>query len=101
MGVSRAGDLHTSVHIWARQSVLDWIDWLPIFRVGRRGRHDSGDARVRRHGVRHPWVTDHDRYLAPITQSLDNIVTIGLGRDSLVTGPDSSAGTNTGLRGDT
>jgi len=46
-------------------------------------------------------VTDHDRYLAPGTQSLDNIVTIGLGRDSLVTGPDSSAGTNTGLRGDT
>jgi len=36
-------------------------------------------------------VVDHDHYLAPGTQSLGNIVSIVLGRDASVTGPNSVA----------
>jgi hypothetical protein len=35
-------------------------------------------------------VIDHDHYLAPGTQSLANIVSIVLGHDSSVTGPNSA-----------
>jgi pimeloyl-ACP methyl ester carboxylesterase len=100
MGVSRAKDLHTSAHVWAGQSALDWIDWLPTFSVWGAGHGTMpatpgfGDTVFGTRGV-----TDHDRYLAPGTQSLDNIVKIVLGRDSSVTGPDSSAGSKTLLRG--
>ena len=92
MGVSRARDLHTSAHIWAGQSAQDWIDWLPAFQVWGAGHGTMpaapgfGDRVFGTHGV-----TDHDRYLAPGTQSLSNIVNIVLGRDSSVTGPDSAA----------
>jgi len=95
MGVSRARDLHTSARVWAGQSVLDWIDLLPTFRVWGAGHGTMpatpgfGDTVFGTRGV-----TDHDRYLAPGTQSLSNIAKIVLGRDTSVTGPDSSSGGN-------
>jgi pimeloyl-ACP methyl ester carboxylesterase len=88
MGVSRAADLHTSAHVWAGQSAQDWIDWVPAFRVWGAG---HGPLPVtpgfggRVFGT--SGVVDHDHYLAPGTQSLDNIVDIVLGRDSSVTRP--------------
>ncbi|MEP7035189.1 MAG: alpha/beta hydrolase [Dermatophilaceae bacterium] len=100
MGVSAAEDLHTAAHIWAGQSALDWIDWLPTFQVWGAGHGTMpatagfGDSVFGTRGV-----TDHDGYLAPGTQSLDNIVKIVLGRGSLVTRPDSPAGSRTRLRG--
>jgi pimeloyl-ACP methyl ester carboxylesterase len=96
MGVSRARDLHTSARVWAGQSLLDWIDLLPTFRVWGAGHGTMpatpgfGDTVFGTRGV-----TDHDRYLAPGTQSLSNIAKIVLGRDTSVTGPDSSPGGNT------
>ncbi len=100
MGVLRARDLHTSAHIWAGQSVLDWIDWLPTFRVWGAG-HGTMPATPGFGGTVFGTrgVTDHDRYLAPGTQSLSNIVKIVLGLGSSVTGPDSPAGSNSFLRG--
>jgi pimeloyl-ACP methyl ester carboxylesterase len=92
MGVSRVADLHTSARVWAGQAARDWIDWVPAFQVWGAG-----------HGVMptHPGfgdrvfgtngVIDHDHYLSPGTQSLDNIVAIVLGHGSSVTGPDFSA----------
>jgi len=100
MGVARARDLHSPARIWAGQSTLDWIDWLPTIQVMGAGHGTMpatpgfGDTVFGTRGV-----TDHDGYLASGTQSLDNIVRIVLGRDSLVTGPDSPAGGNTPLRG--
>jgi hypothetical protein len=92
MGVSRVADLHTSAHVWAGQSAQDWIDWLPAFQVWGAGHGPTpttpgfGDTVFGTKGV-----IDHDHYLAPGTQSLTNIVKIVLGRDSSVTGPNSSA----------
>jgi Alpha/beta hydrolase of unknown function (DUF1023). len=90
MGVSRAADLHTTAHVWAGQSAQDWIDWVPAFQVWGAG-HGTlpttpgfGDSVFGTNGV-----VDHDHYLAPGTQSLGNIVSIVLGRDASVTGPDS------------
>jgi hypothetical protein len=92
MGVSRAADLHTSAHVWAGQSAQDWIDWVPAFQVWGAG-HGTlpttpgfGDRVFGTNGV-----VDHDHYLAPGTQSLGNIVSIVLGRESSVTGPNSVA----------
>jgi hypothetical protein len=92
MGVSRAADLHTSAHVWAGQSAQDWIDWVPAFQVWGAG-HGTlpitpgfGDRVFGTGGV-----IDHDHYLAPGTQSLDNITSVVLGRDSSVTGPGFSA----------
>jgi alpha-beta hydrolase superfamily lysophospholipase len=92
MGVSRAADLHTSAQVWAGQSAQDWIDWVPAFQVWGAG-HGTlpttpgfGDRVFGTNGV-----VDHDHYLAPGTQSLSNIVSIVLGRESSVTGPDSVA----------
>ena len=92
MGVSRAADLHTSAHIWAGQSAQDWIDWVPAFQVWGAG-HGTlpvtpgfGATVFGTNGV-----TDHDQYLASGTQSLGNIVSIVLGLDSSVTGPNSVA----------
>jgi len=92
MGVSRAADLHTSAHVWAGQSAQDWINWVPAFRVWGAG-HGTlpttpgfGDRVFGTTGV-----VDHDHYLAPGTQSLGNIVSIVLGRDASVTGPNSVA----------
>jgi pimeloyl-ACP methyl ester carboxylesterase len=92
MSVSRAADLHTTVHIWAGQAARDWIDWVPAFQVWGAGHGTlpitpGFGARV--FGTN--GVIDHDHYLAPGTQSLGNIVSIVLGRDSSVTGPDSVA----------
>lgn len=92
MGVSRAADLHTSANVWAGQAAQDWIDWVPAFRVWGAGHGTlpaapGFGARVfGTHGV-----IDHDHYLAPGTQSLGNIVSIVLGRDSSVSGPSSAA----------
>jgi hypothetical protein len=92
MGVSRAADLHTAAHVWAGQAAQDWIDWVPAFQVWGAG-HGTlpvtpgfGATVFGTNGV-----TDHDHYLAPGTQSLANIVSIVLGRDSLVTRPNSGA----------
>jgi pimeloyl-ACP methyl ester carboxylesterase len=92
MGVSRVADLRTSAHVWAGQSPQDWIDWVPSGRMWGAG-HGAmptspgfGDRVFGTGGV-----SDHDHYLAPGTQSLDNIVQIVLGRDARVTGPDSSS----------
>jgi pimeloyl-ACP methyl ester carboxylesterase len=87
MGVSRAADLHTSAHVWAGQAAQDWIDWVPAFQVWGAGHGTlpitpGFGARV--FGTN--GVSDHDHYLAPGTQSLDNIVSIVLGLDSAVTG---------------
>jgi pimeloyl-ACP methyl ester carboxylesterase len=92
MGVSRAGELRTSAHVWAGQSAQDWIDWVPAFKVWGAGHGTMpttpgfGDRVFGTGGV-----IDHDHYLAPGTQSLANIVAIVLGRDSSVTGPNFSA----------
>ena len=90
MGVSRAADLHTAAHVWAGQAAQDWIDWVPAFQVWGAG-HGTlpvtfgfGATVFGTNGV-----TDHDHYLAPGTQSLANIVSIVLGRDSLVTRPNA------------
>ncbi len=92
MGVSRAADLHTSAHVWAGQSDQDWIDWVPAFQVWGAG-HGTLPATpgfgARVFGTN--GVTDHDHYLAPGTQSLANIVSIVLGRDSTVIGPNAGA----------
>ena len=92
MGVSRAADLHTLAHVWAGQAAQDWIDWVPAFQVWGAG-HGTlpaapgfGSRVFGTHGV-----MDHDHYLAPGTQSLANIVSIVLGCDSAVTGPNSVA----------
>jgi pimeloyl-ACP methyl ester carboxylesterase len=92
MSVSRAADLHTTAHIWAGQAAQDWIDWVPAFQVWGAGHGTlpitpGFGARV--FGTN--GVVDHDHYLAPGTQSLGNIVSIVLGRDSSVTGPNSVA----------
>jgi hypothetical protein len=92
MGVSQAADLHTKAHLWAGQSAQDWIDWVPAFQMWGAG-HGTlpvtpgfGASVFGTNGV-----IDHDHYLAPGTQSLGNIASIVLGRDSLVTGPNSVA----------
>lgn len=90
MGVSRAADLHTSAHVWAGQAAQDWIDWVPAVQVWGAGHGTlpvtpGFGARV--FGTN--GVVDHDHYLAPGTQSLNNIVSIVLGLDSSVTGPNS------------
>lgn len=88
MGVARAADLHTSARVWAGQSAQDWIDWVPAFRVWGAG-HGSLPITPgfggRVFGT--SGVIDHDHYLAPGTQSLDNIADIVLGHESSVTGP--------------
>jgi pimeloyl-ACP methyl ester carboxylesterase len=89
MGVSRVADLHTSAHVWAGQAAQDWIDWVPTGRVWGAGHGTTPTtpgfgSRVFGTG----GVIDHDHYLAPGTQSLDNIVGIVLGLDSSVTGPN-------------
>jgi pimeloyl-ACP methyl ester carboxylesterase len=91
MGVSRAADLHTSARVWAGQAARDWIDWVPAFQVWGAGHgvvptHPGFGGRV--FGTR--GVIDHDHYLSPGTQSMDNIVAIVLGHDSSVTGPNGS-----------
>jgi len=92
MGVSRAADLHTSARVWAGQSDQDWMQWVPAFQVWGAGHGTMpttagfGDTVFGTHGV-----TDHDHYLARGTQSMANIVDIVVGRDALVSGPDSSA----------
>lgn len=88
MGVSRAGDLHASAHLWAGQSPQDWIDWVPAFKVWGAG-HGTLPTTPGFGGkvFGTSGVIDHDHYLAPGTQSLSNIVAIVLGRDSSVTGP--------------
>ena len=92
MGVSRVADLHASAHVWAGQAAQDWIDWVPAVQVWGAG-HGTLPATsgfgARVFGTN--GVIDHDHYLAPGTQSLANIVSIVLGRDSLVTGPNSVA----------
>jgi pimeloyl-ACP methyl ester carboxylesterase len=92
MGVSQAADLHTSAHVWAGQAAQDWIDWVPAFQVWGAGHGTlpaapGFGARVFGTG----GVIDHDHYLAPGTQSLGNIVSIVLGSDLSVTGPNSVA----------
>ena len=92
MGVARVADLGTSAHVWAGQSTADWIDWVPsgqILGAGHGAMPTSPGFGDRVFGT--GGVSDHDHYLAPGTQSLGNIVQIVLGRDALVTGPDSSA----------
>lgn len=91
MGVSQVADLHTSARVWAGQSAQDWIDWIPTFQVWGAG-HGTlpttagfGATVFGTNGV-----IDHDHYLAPGTQSLANIVSIVLGHDSSVTGPNSA-----------
>lgn len=90
MGVSSAADLHTSARVWAGQAAPDWIDWVPALQVWGAG-HGTLPAAPgfgsRVFGTN--GVIDHDHYLAPGTQSLDNIVSIVLGLDSAVTGPNS------------
>ena len=92
MGVSRGVDLHTSANIWAGQAAKDWIDWVPAYKMWGAG-HGTLPAApgfgARVFGT--TGVIDHDHYLAPGTQSLGNIVSIVLGRDSSVTGPSSPA----------
>jgi pimeloyl-ACP methyl ester carboxylesterase len=92
MGVSQAADLHATARIWAGQAARDWIDWVPAFQVWGAG-HGTlpvtpgfGSRVFGTNGV-----TDHDHYFAPGTQSLGNIVSIVLGRDSSVTGPNAVA----------
>jgi pimeloyl-ACP methyl ester carboxylesterase len=92
MSVSQVADLHASAHIWAGQAARDWIDWVPAFQVWGAGHGTlpitpGFGARV--FGTN--GVIDHDHYLAPGTQSLGNIVSIVLGRDTSVTGPNSVA----------
>jgi len=92
MGVSRVADLHTSAHVWAGQSAQDWIDWVPAFQVWGAGHGTlpvTAGFGARVFGTN--GVIDHDHYLAPGTQSLGNIVSIVLGLDSSVTGPNSVA----------
>jgi hypothetical protein len=92
MGVSRSADLHTSARVWAGQAAQDWIDWVPAFQVWGAG-HGTLPATpgfgAKVFGTN--GVADHDHYLAPGTQSLSNIVSIVLGLDSSVTGPNSVA----------
>ena len=94
MGVSQAADLHTSARVWAGQSGLDWIDWVPSVRVWGAGHGTMPTApgfgdRVFGTG----GVTDHDHYFAAGTQSQANIVEILLGRGTAVTGPSLPAPT--------
>lgn len=90
MGVSRAADLHTTARVWAGQAAQDWIDWVPAFQVWGAGHGTlpaTPDFGARVFGT--SGVVDHDHYLAPGTASLANIVSVVLGRDSAVTGPNS------------
>lgn len=89
MGVSQVADLRTSANVWAGRAATDWIEWVPAFQVWGAGHGTMpttpgfGDRVFGTAGV-----TDHDHYLAPGTQSLDNIVEIVLGRDGAVSAPN-------------
>lgn len=84
-GMCDVAQLHTTARVWAGQSTRDWIRWIPGIRVfglghGTKPADPGFGARI----FATSDVPDHDHYLSPGTDSLDNltrIATVGTDTD--------------------